>query len=339
MALIHRKEYKDRIIEKAKEGMNLTNIAALYKLNRLDVKIVLQENGLYIPRKKLNKNKTELQEKAVKMYLDGKSLREIEEVLDFPRKDVSALLKKRNISMRKAGDYNQKYTVNEYFFSNYTPESCYVAGFIAGDGCVFSHGVADKSTNYITIGLQKSDTIHLETIKNLLNYNGVLYYSDNSTVLTINSKQLCDDLLKNFNITERKTYNYIPPCGIPQDMMKHFILGLIDADGSIVGCLRSNKGAQHTRGEYIYQIGFTGTYETCEFILKYFRSSVKIHTRHKDRDNNNHTIILQGNRQVLRLCNSIYDDINKNFCLQRKYNVYIKLKEEYGRLYWKQCGL
>lgn len=337
MAKEHRIKYKDKIIEMGKSGINLSTIAEKLNLNRLDVKIVFQENDLYEPRKKLNRNNPVLQEKAVELYLIGnKSLAEIECELDFPRKEISKLLKSRNIPLRKAGNYNQKYSIKHDSFSNYTPESVYWAGFIAGDGCVYSHGLADRNVNnYLNVSLEIKDRPHLERLQDFLEYDGVIYDKKNNKAssLTVNSIQICEDLLDKYNISNNKTYDYIPPEYIPKHLVKYFILGLIDADGSVLRHKRTNRNPSFRyRGDYVYQIGFTGTYETCEFVRNFFNSKVKIHTRHKDRDNNNHTVLFQGNEQVLKYCSKLYDEHTSKFCLQRKYKNYELLREEYSRL-------
>jgi len=334
MAKRHRIEFRDRIIELAKQGMNLSNIANELCINRLDVKIVLQENHLYHPRKKMNSLKTDLQQKAIKLYLDGNSLAEIERKLDFPRKAVSKLLKERNIPLRVAGDYNKKYSVDDNVFSSYTPESAYWAGFIAGDGCIYSHGLANKNNNYLNVTLQITDEQHLHRLKTFLKYDGVLYYKNTGTAvsLTVNSLQICKDLNEKYNISNNKTYDYIPSKNIPEEFMKYFILGLIDADGSILKHKRTHQTNNRLRGEYVYQIGFTGTYETCVMVRDFFGSTVQIHTRHKNRENNNYTVLFQGNEQVLKLCSMIYDKQTNLFCLKRKYKNYLSLKEEYSRI-------
>lgn len=343
----HREEFKEQIIILAKQGMNLSNIALELNLNRLDVKIVMQENNLYSVRKKNNKDNEELSKKAIQLYIDGYSLKEVEEKVDIPRKAISKILKDNEIELRQAGEYNQKYSVNHNAFSRYTPESAYWAGFIAGDGCVYSHGLANgnSTNNYLTVALQIKDANHLESFKSFLNYDGVLYYKNTGTAvsITVNSIQIVEDLKRLYNITNRKTYDYLPPKNIPSEMLKYFVLGLIDADGSFLRHIRTHKPVtRRLRGEYVYQIGFTGTYETCELVRDFFGSSVKIHTRHKHRDNNNYTVLFQGNEQVLKYGNKLYDACSSNFCMQRKYDNYCALREEYsevaciGNDTWKQ---
>jgi len=332
VAKIHREKYKQKIIELTKQGMNLTNIAKELNINRLDVKIVQKENGLYTNKRKMNKNNPELQKQAIQLYKEKYSLKEIESKIDIPRKAISEILHKNNIKLREAKEYNRKYTLNDYSFSKYSPESVYWAGFIAGDGCIHSHGLSSKNNNYLTIGLQIKDEQHLKKFKEFIKYNGKLYYKkDGSAVsISVNSVQIVKDLLEKYNIKNNKTNNYIPPDNLPKEYIKYFILGLLDSDGSINRTLRSNKTPSiRLRGEYIYQMNFTGTKETCEYIKQFFNSNVKLFSRNKGKTNN-YTIVFQGNKQILKYCKMLYDDNSIQFCLQRKYELYCALKEEYS---------
>lgn len=334
MAKIHREMHKQNIIDLAIKGMNLTNIAKELKLNRLDVKIVLEENGLYKRRRKFNKDKPELQKQAIQLYLEGSTLREIEERIDVPRQAVGDILRDNNIELRKAGDYNKKYSINNFAFSEYSPESVYWAGFIAGDGCVYSHGLgeANSENNYLSIGLEISDEKHLSRFKEFIQYDGVLYYRKDgkSVAITVNSSQIVSDLFDKYKITNNKTDCYTPPNNIPDEYIKYFILGLIDSDGSISRTARPNRNPSvRLRGEYVYQMNFTGTSESCEFVKRFFNSKVKLFARHKERKNNNFTINFQGNEQIIRYCEMIYDEKSIEFCLKRKYEIFCALKEEY----------
>lgn len=334
MAKSHRKTHKQNIIDLAIKGMNLTNIAKELKINRLDVKIVLEENGLYKRKRKFNKDKPELQKQAIQLYSEGYSLREIEEKIDIPRQAVGDILRENNIELRKAGNYNKKYILNDFSFSEYTPESVYWAGFIAGDGCIYSHGLGEGNdeNNYLSIGLEISDEKHLLKFKEFIQYDGVLYYKKNGKAvsITVNSRQIVSDLFNKYGITNNKTDCYTPPNNMPNEYIKYFILGLIDSDGSISRSLRPNRNPSvRLRGEYIYQMNFTGTSESCEFVKRFFGSKVKLTARRKERGNNNFTIVFQGNEQILKYGEMIYDEKSIEFCLRRKYEIFCALKEEY----------
>ena len=54
------------------------------------------------------------------------------------------------------------------------------------------------------------------------------------TSIAINCKEICEDLLINFNITPRKSLTLKPPLKIKDDYLKMcYIKGVIDGDGSV----------------------------------------------------------------------------------------------------------
>ena len=120
----------------------------------------------------------------------------------------------------------RKYSVNKEYFKIPNEQNCYWAGFIAADGCV-------EDKNRLSIGLKKDDINHLEEFSKAIEYtNNVKLYNDVATV-TINCKEICEDLRINFNIVPRKSKILIPPNIIDEDLVACFIKGVIDGDGSI----------------------------------------------------------------------------------------------------------
>lgn len=322
--------YNKEIVTLYQDGKSLSSVASYLKINRLDVKKVLIEAGLYSETRKYIKDDIDTQKKIVELYEQHNlSLREIANLVDYNLSTIKRYIRTTDTKIKHAGHYNRKYTCNEEAFSEYTPESCYWAGFIAGDGCVYSHGLSNKSiNNCLNVGLAKVDTYHLEKMKNFLGYTGVLYYHENSTSLTINSRKIVSDLEKYYDITNNKSDTYEPPLNIPNELKKYFVLGLLDSDGSIARTERPKKHI-HIAGKHVYAIGFTGTYKTCEYVKTFFGSRVKTHKRHKN-EFNNYSILIQGNKQIIKLLTPIYDDVSRKFCLARKLERFDDLLEQYN---------
>lgn len=313
------------------KGMNLSGVAETLKINRRDVKIVLVQNNLYQESKIFFKNEPELSEFIINLYEnEGKSIREISRLIKHSTNSISKVLKDKLVLLRKAGNYNRKYTSDDSAFINQTPESVYWAGFVAGDGCVYSHGLSDKSiNNCLNVGLSIVDKDHLLNFKEFLKYDGQLYVSENKVALNINNVNIVKSLENIYLISNNKTNNYSPPENIPPHLIKYFILGLLDSDGSISKCRRPSKTKVNYKGAYIFQVNFTGTKESCEYVKRYFGSNVKLSKRHKN-NTNNYTIVFQGNNQLIEYLSRIYDANSIKFCLKRKYKMYIELVEQYS---------
>ncbi len=130
--------------------------------------------------------------------------------------------------------------VNDSFFSEYNPISCYYAGLIAADGNIVQ--------NRGVLRLSQKDKTVLEKFKSIIQYEGNItrtnqrgtskYFKDKSKYyecfhLRITSKKIVDDLKNNFNITGNKTLTLQPPSNLDEYHSKCFIIGLIDGDGWI----------------------------------------------------------------------------------------------------------
>src|SRR5690606_38989836 len=129
---------------------------------------------------------------------------------------------------------------------------------------------------------------------------------------TINSRRITQDLKEKYNITNMKSENYLPPNNIPDEFLKYFILGLLDADGGISKTKRPNKTNNRLKGEYVFQMSFTGTKETCEFVKQFFSSKVKLFKRH-DNSINNYSVMFQGNKQLIKYYKMLYDETSLKF--------------------------
>lgn len=171
----------------------------------------------------------------------------------------------------------------------------------------------------------------MEKLKNFFQYSGVLYNDKNKNKITlnINNLNIVKDLEQKYNITKQKTNTYQPPDNIPNELVKYFVLGLFDADGCITRCNRPNVKHRNIKGKYVYSISFTGTYETCEYIRKFFNSKVKL-VKRKNNNTNNYTVIFQGNKQVIKYLSRLYNNISVKFCLERKYKMYCDLLKQYN---------
>ncbi len=153
--------------------------------------------------------------------------------------------------MKGKGQGKRRYNCNNDYFGILNEENCYWAGFIAADGCV--------RINKLTFCLSEKDKDHLLKFKNVIQHTGPLRYHAKMVYLEISSKQIVEDLLKHFNITERKSLTLQPPNIDDTQLCYSFIAGYLDGDGWITSFLAKEK--------YTYnQLGFLGTGQVLEWI-------------------------------------------------------------------------
>ena len=127
-----------------------------------------------------------------------------------------------------------------------------------------------------------------------------------------------DDLIKN-GIVEHKTNILKPPKTIPKGLMKYYILGYFDGDGSIF--------LNNYRSPF-YTINITATDAICNFINNFLIENRIIDTPQKiekrKKNQNVSYIRFGGNKIVSKILGFLYDGIDIDVPLKRKYELYIK---------------
>lgn len=217
----------------------------------------------------------------------------------------------------------RKYSLNKEFFSEYTPESCYVAGFIAADGCVCK--------GLLTISLSIVDEEFLVSLKDLLSSTAPVRQKDNNgnpcVRLDVHSVELVGDLKEYFDIRENKSLTFIPPLNkIPLNMRKYFMLGMFDGDGTITGSFINQN---YFNPSY----GITGTQETCVAFKDFVgKPDIKLFQRHPERCNNNFQISFTGINNLESFYYKVYDETSKKICLPRKLTKIENFLKIHGRL-------
>jgi hypothetical protein len=151
------------------------------------------------------------------------------------------------------GIYRLQHNTN--YFRDGSLQSCYWAGFIASDGCVSDKGI-------FSLKLNEKDEGHLiqflqdsESSSKVLNSG-----SEDRKRITFTAHEWVSDLKTIYNITPRKSLTLEPPNLINEEMIKAFIIGYIDGDGTI--CFLGKQ-------KYL-RLGIVSTFEMCSWIKSYF---------------------------------------------------------------------
>lgn len=151
--------------------------------------------------------------------------------------------KKFNIPKSENGkQVNRKLKLDENYFKTIdTEEKAYWLGFIMADGCI-SRTEKNGPYNRFEFNLKSEDKEHLEKfqkdlqsnykIKEMEKINYKRNFSSMICNLRINSRKLVDSLIEN-EIYPNKTGKEVLPKTIPQELIRHFIRGYFDGDGSL----------------------------------------------------------------------------------------------------------
>lgn len=209
---------------------------------------------------------------------------------------------------------NQKHTYNTDFFECIdTEEKAYWLGFLYADGYV------SKRTT-MELALAKVDEKHLEAFRDLIAPDASLEFRETKLKdkvyhfvrLTFTSKKIKEQLnrlncLNNKSLTLQFNENLLP-----DNLMRHFLRGYFDGDGSI------------------YHSGWSlaGNAEFLKALQNYLLKHVPGYTEvvvHKDKRSNVSSINKGTPRAALKFLHYIYQ--NATVYLERKYNKYIELSK------------
>lgn len=223
------------------------------------------------------------EEKIINLYQNQeKSILKIHEETQIGITVIYRILKENNISIRNNNYYKSKDIDKDFFKEIDTEEKAYILGFFCADGAI-----SNKKTFSVRIGLK--DINLLLAIRKALKSNHAISIiavshgflkKDGTTSLACNLSITCPQIvsdIKNHNIPVDKTHELIFPSDIPPNLIKHFIRGYFDGDGSVF--LKMNrrflKTKDHPNG-YLWEkqsigVSMVGTTSFLESIAQYLR--------------------------------------------------------------------
>lgn len=223
----------------------------------------------------------------------------------------------KNGHVKSCGCLRKKYTIDETFFNHIdTEEKAYVLGLIASDGNVTTNPYNIK------IDLKVNDEDVLYKVMKAMNYNfNIKHYiqksqiNDKSYVIEISRLNITnkDMVLKiiEYGIVPNKTeyLNFDFSC-MDNNLIRHFIRGYFDGDGSIaIDSL--NRVA----------INITSNKNMIDKFVEIFDANIigykpHVYVRHKENDNCK-TIVFTKNDEKIQFLNLLYKD--SNIYMDRKF--------------------
>lgn len=193
----------------------------------------------------MKRNRNINEQEVIELY-KTESIKAIAEKLNTYDDKISSILKKHGIKPKSK--FTVKKWTNDTFFDVIdTEEKAYILGFFVADGCIRKE--YDKrcgSTSYrICFSNSVDDFEIIDLIHNRICPNNKIiethHTSDGANrkkqlIMQWTSRHMVNTLFDKYKLTTQKTKdtNYqIPDNVIPYDLMRHFIRGLIDGDGTI----------------------------------------------------------------------------------------------------------
>jgi len=242
------------------------------------------------------------------------------------------------------------YSFNEKYFDVIDNEhKAYWMGFLWCDGYVGKRDGIRPNGFYrleynLKFSLMESDKGHLEKFNKDINgtypihiykcgkssfeKNGVI---PNECRLFITNLYFCRLLQEKYGIIANRFDCSKVIKLIPENLKRHFIRGILDADGSLCHYNTIDDGFNRDK----FAVKFS-TYEMLlEFIESYFYKNkitnteiYKKGTRHDGKDGYCKDLGFSGRQQFMKIMSYLYD--GSTIYLDRKYEKYLKIKEEFG---------
>jgi len=139
------------------------------------------------------------------------------------------LLKKNNIYKKKT-EHTKHFIFNENYFNEINSEDkAYFLGFIMADGCVY---IGKKNEHLLRIHLHKKDDYVIKEFIKRIEINKQPTYTERHVEIKVFSKNLINNLI-NKKCTQRKSLTLKFPDCVPNHLIRHFIRGYFDGDGTV----------------------------------------------------------------------------------------------------------
>jgi DNA-binding CsgD family transcriptional regulator len=276
-------------------------------------------------------NEPQAQE-MIDLYETGKTQKEIAEIFMCSQTAISAILLKRHISTR-IGKKITYTDVNTSFFKEINnEESAYFLGFLYADGCV-----QIKNTTYvISLKLKSNDQIIIEKFRDIISPSSPIKITQNKgspntySYFRVHQKEICEQLIS-LGCAPNKSLILEFPTKVPTNLIKHFLRGYSDGDGSIY----KNK-LKHNINT-IWKI--ISTKQFCEKAAEILKNELNItcsQSLAKPKKNKITTILsVGGNNQTEKVLDWLYQDAT--IYLPRKHQKYLEFKEDKITRPYREC--
>lgn len=249
------------------------------------------------------------------LYSTGVGTVAISRTLSIHRVTVQRWLKRNLVSLRKTSPHSH---YNISYFSNYTPESCYWAGFFLADGCIRS----DKDT--VSLHLKGSDKDHLYKFSSAISAASgrVRTERNGSCRIDVSGMWYPKDLNQYFGITPRKSLTTTFPEQVPPEFWSSFIRGIFDGDGS-VGLHSSIYGGT--------AMNFVGTLSLLTKLSIIFNTIVGVYLKGDHRlpriqKKGNCCQLSYSGRNADKILSFIYEESSSETRLDRKYETWLRVR-------------
>lgn len=295
---------KDEICRRYQAGEYSKDIAADLGISFCTVYYTIKKRG--IPPNRYHVPEAE-QREICDQYLAGERICALARAFKRSDKTINTVLTHHEIPRRSYVEAQRTYSCNHSFFDSIDTEAkAYWLGFLAADGCVYG--------NSLHVLVAAKDAQHLLRLKASMSSTHPTRPSGNggypAVQFSIRSDQLVAGLAAN-GITPRKTFTNTWPDFLSADLLRHYLRGYSDGDGSF--CTIRPSRVRKSDGErgIALQWNIIGTEAVCkgaqEFLMRECAAG-KVKIPESRKSPGIFTLTYGGTRQVSRLWRLLYND-------------------------------
>lgn len=272
--------------------------------------------------KNYNKLNKDDRKNIIKLFSDGKEVREIPSILNISERGVARVLKESNINTK----CRNRYSVDECYFENIDTEpKAYILGLLYAGGFV-----GNEKFNNIVLSLKKEDLQLLNEIKKMIKFTGELRhekvttnYKENAEryYLSFSSKKMANDL-RNLGLYPGKSSSMEKIPDIPINLFKHFVRGYFDGDGSIYSAVSTSYHKLSDGKVKVYKyaspgICFLATEKFAEELIEILPVKFK-----KENCKSENIVYIKNHcrKDIIEMMSFLYDD--STIFMQRKFDKF-----------------
>lgn len=189
----------------------------------------------------------------LKMIKEGKTTGEIAKFFGCTRTPIFLVRKKYGFPLPKRGHArHRKHFFDFRFFENIdTEEKAYILGFVSADGYIHERSLVIK--------IRVKDASLLEKIANIMHcsFRPRLTHNGADAELAFGNIDMVSDLAK-YGIVPKKTFTLKFAKNVPEDLVPHYMRGVMDGDGTIA---KKYREASFCSGSKDFMLGFDSWYK------------------------------------------------------------------------------
>lgn len=231
--------------------------------------------------------------------VQNKSINWIANFYNCSRTTIKTLLKNNGVDIRSNNAYKSRKVDENFFEVIDTEQKAYILGFVYADGYI--------SKNYFGIKVSLKDVELLEKIKSELksehkigiyiNNNGYSKGNEYASFILSNKKIVKDLLELGVKYNKSKILKFPDFNQVPENLIRHFIRGYFDGDGSICGNGKCSV------------VSFVGTKDFLEGVLKNLKTFINTRSNiYKYKEKDIYEIKVGGRNQVKSIYKYLYED-------------------------------